>query len=264
MSLPIIVDSHCHLDFHKFDSDRDDVVRRARTAGVARMVTICVKLGALAPVLAVARAYPDIYASVGVHPHHVGEEEVATVDRLCDLANDPKIVAIGETGLDFHYDYGPRDRQALSFRRHIAAARRSGLPLVVHTRSADDKTIEILAEGRDAGPFSGVIHCFSTGRELAEKAVEMGFYISLSGILTFKSAEDIRATVRDLPLTRLLVETDAPYLAPVPHRGKRCEPAHVADTLRFLAELKGVSVEACASATTANFFHLFSKVPRPT
>ena len=242
MSLPIIVDSHCHLDFHKFDSDRDDVVRRARTAGVARMVTICVKLGALAPVLAVARAYPDIYASVGVHPHHVGEEEVATVDRLCDLANDPKIVAIGETGLDFHYDYGPRERQALSFRRHIAAARRTGLPLVVHTRSADDKTIEILAE----------------------KAMEMGFYISLSGILTFKSAEDIRATVRDLPLTRLLVETDAPYLAPVPHRGKRCEPAHVADTLRFLAELKGVSVEACAAATTANFFHLFSKVPRPT
>lgn len=264
MSVPVIVDSHCHLDFHKFADDRDDVVARARNAGVVRMVTICTKLSEFDQVIKIAHVYPDIFASAGIHPHHVDEEPLPSVADLVARSTDPKVVAIGETGLDYFYDFAPRERQQIGFRTHITAARDTGLPVVVHTRSADQDTVEILQDEMAKGPFSGVIHCFSTGRELAEKSVEMGLYISLSGILTFKSADDIRATVRDLPLDHLLVETDAPYLAPVPHRGKRCEPAYVADTLRFLADLKGVSVEQCAAATTDNFFNLFQKVTRPT
>ena len=263
MSLPVIVDSHCHLDFHKFDDDRDDVVARARNAGVARKVTICTKLSEFEQVVKLAHSYPDIFASAGIHPHHVAEEAAPTVADLVARAADPKVVAIGETGLDYFYDFAPREIQKTAFQTHITAARDTCLPVVVHTRAADEDTVDILQKEMAKAPFTGVIHCFSTGRELAEKSVEMGLYISLSGILTFKSAEDIRETVRSLPLARLLVETDAPYLAPVPHRGKRCEPAHVADTLRFLADLKGVSVAQCAAATTDNFFNLFSKVTRP-
>jgi TatD DNase family protein len=262
----MLVDSHCHLDFPDFAEELDDVVTRARSSGVERMVTICTRLDRLDRVLAIAERYDDVWAAAGTHPHEAGQAGDVTVDTLVDVAARPKIVGIGETGLDYFYDHSPRDRQQESFRIHMRAARRTGLPLIVHTRDADPDTIRLIAEERDwgaDGPLRGVIHCFSSGRELAEKAVEMGFYVSLSGILTFKRSDEIRATVADLPLDRLLVETDAPYLAPVPKRGKRNEPAFVAHTAACLAEVKGVSVDEVARITTRNFFTLFDKVPAP-
>jgi len=264
----MLIDSHCHLDFPDFADELDDVVMRARTAGVGRMVTICTRLDRLDRVLAIAEAYDDVFVGAGTHPHEAGtpEGEAVTVERLVDLSAHPKIVGIGETGLDYFYDHSPREAQQASFRRHMAAARRTGLPMIVHTRDADDDTIRLIAECREdgaVGPLRGVIHCFSSGRELAEKAVAMGFYVSLSGILTFKRSDEIRSIVADLPLDRLLVETDAPYLAPVPKRGKRNEPAFVAHTAAMLAEVKNVSVEEVARRTTRNFFALFDRVPVP-
>jgi TatD DNase family protein len=260
-----LVDSHCHLDFRDFEGELDDVVERAREAGVRTMVTICTHLSRFEDVRAVAARYDDIWCSVGVHPHEADREgAAATTEALVELAVDPLVVGIGETGLDYYYEHSSRERQQASFRSHIAAARETGLPLIVHTRDADEDTAEILAEEYRKGPFTGLIHCFSTSSYMAEKALEIGFYISLSGILTFRRAEALRETVRNVPMERLLVETDAPYLAPVPKRGKRNEPSFVPHTAAVLAELKGVSVEEVARITTDNFFRVFAKAERPS
>jgi TatD DNase family protein len=255
----MLVDSHCHLDYATAE-ERPEIIARARRAGVATLVTICTKLSEFSAVEAIAEADPDIWCSVGVHPHEAAAEPDADAARLAALARHAKVVGIGETGLDFYYDHSPRERQAELFRAHAAASRETGLPLIVHTRDADPETAAILAEEK---PPAGVIHCFSTGRELAEKALDLGFYISLAGIVTFKNAEGLRAIVRDLPLDRLLVETDAPYLAPVPMRGKANESAFIVHTAALVAELKGVPVSELARRTSDNFFRLFTKARRP-
>ncbi len=259
----MLVDSHCHLDFPDFAEELDDVVARAGAAGVGLMLTIGTKLHKFPGVRAVAERFPNIYCTVGVHPHEAGVDWGYAAETLIDLAQHPKVVGIGETGLDYYYDHGPREAQQISFRAHIEAARRTGLPLIVHTRDADDDTIRILQEEAAKGPFPGLIHCFTSTDRLARAALEIGFSISLSGILTFKSAKALQETAKWVPLDRLLVETDAPYLAPIPHRGKRNEPAFTAETARFAATLKGVPFEEFARQTTDNFFRLFSKVPRP-
>ncbi|NNG02828.1 MAG: TatD family hydrolase [Inquilinus sp.] len=263
----MLIDSHCHLDFPDFADELEEVVARAGAAGVGRLLTICTRLSRLNATLGIVERFPDVYGAVGVHPHEAGAECHVTAERLANVTRHPKLVGIGESGLDYHYDHSPREAQQKCFRTHIQAARESGLPLIVHTREADADTIRILREegGGQGGdkPLRGVIHCFSSSRELAENAVEMGFHVSLSGILTFNRSDEIRAIVADLPLDRLLVETDAPYLAPMPKRGKRNEPAFVAYTAARLAEVKGISAEQAAAATTANFFALFSKVPAP-
>lgn len=259
-SQPFLVDSHCHLDFPDFEDELDAVVARAKAAGVAYMVTISTHLSKFDQVKAVAERFDNIFCTVGIHPHQAATEKVTSAEELADLASHPKVVGIGETGLDFYYERSPREIQETQFRAHIRAARNRGLPLIVHTRDADDDTLRVMDEEyRDGGPFPGLIHCFSAGREVAEKAVEMGLYISLSGIVTFKTAEDLRDTVKDVPLDRILVETDSPFLAPVPNRGKRNEPAFTALTAAKVAELKGVSPEELAGRTSDNFFTLFTK-----
>ncbi|MCK6450054.1 MAG: TatD family hydrolase [Alphaproteobacteria bacterium] len=259
----MLVDSHCHLDFPDFADELDAVVARARAAGVARMLTICTRVSQFDRVLAVAERFDDVVCTVGVHPHEADKEADADTRRLVEVARHPKVVGIGETGLDYYYEHSPRDRQARSFRAHIAAARETGLPLVVHTRDADDDMAAILKEEMQKGAFLGVLHCFSSSRQLADTAIELGLYISLSGIVTFKKADELRETARAMPLDRLLVETDAPYLAPAPMRGKRNEPAFVVHTARAVAALRGLDQNALASATTGNFFRLFRRVPRP-
>lgn len=255
----MLVDSHCHLDFPELASDATGVVARARNAGVGHMLTISTKLTTFEKVRAIAETFDHVSCSVGIHPHEAGAEPAADVDRLLTLADHPKVVAFGETGLDYFYEHGPRDAQASSFRVHIGAARAAQLPVIVHTRDADEDTARILAEEQAKGTFPGVIHCFSSGAELAEKTLEMGFYLSFSGIVTFKKADALRDVVRKTPLERILVETDSPYLAPIPHRGKTNEPAYVVHTANLVADLKGVTREELAQATTANFFRLFSK-----
>ena len=250
----MLVDSHCHLDFAKED-ERAGIIARARGAGVRTLLTISTKLEEFPTVRSIAESDPDIWCSVGVHPHEAGVEPAAP-DTLVALTKHPKVVGIGETGLDFFYEHSPREQQAHVFRAHLAAARETGLPIIVHTRDADPETIAILEEEKAQ---AGVIHCFSTGRELAERAVALGFYISISGIATFKNAQALRDIIRDLPLERLLVETDAPYLAPVPMRGKTNEPAFVAYTAALVAQLKNVTPDELARATTENFFRLFAK-----
>ena len=257
----ILVDSHCHLDFPDFAEELDDVVQRAREAGIGRMVTISTRVRKFPQVLAVAERFPDVFCSVGTHPHNAHEELDITTQELVKLAGHPKVVAIGEAGLDYFYDNSPREAQAQGLRNHIAAARETGLPLVIHSRDADDDMAEILTEETGKGAFPFVLHCFSSGRALAETGIELGGYVSFSGILTFNKSQDIRDIARDLPADRLLVETDAPYLAPPPHRGRRNEPSFVVNTARVLAETRGVSEEAIARSTTQNFFRLFSKVP---
>jgi TatD DNase family protein len=259
----MLVDSHCHLDFPDFAPDRADLLARARNAGVGVMVTICTRLSKFAEVRALAESDPALWCSVGVHPHEAEKEGVGDPAPLLALAAHPKVVGIGETGLDYYYKHSAPEAQARSFRAHIAAARASGLPLIVHARDADVDTIRIMAEEHHAGAYPGVIHCFTASRELAEHAVALGHYISFSGILTFKNARDIQETAKALPLDRILVETDAPYLAPMPNRGKRNEPAFVAHTAAFLAKLRGETPERIAEATTENFFRLFRKVQRP-
>jgi TatD DNase family protein len=258
----MLVDSHCHLDFPDFDADRDALVARARAAGVGTMVTISTRVRRFAEIRAIAERYERIYCSIGTHPHNAAEEPDVTTDHLVRIAEDPLVVAIGEAGLDYHYDNSPRDAQAEGFRRHIAAARITGLPLVIHARDADDDIASILTEEAGKGAFPAILHCFSSGRGLAMRGLELGLHVSFSGILTFKRADELRAIAADVPMERLLIETDAPYLAPVPHRGGRNEPAYVAETAKVLAEVKGVSPEAIAAATTENFFRLFAKVPR--
>jgi len=255
----MLVDSHCHLDFAEA-SERPGIIARARAAGVGTLLTICTKLDEFPLVRDIAESDPDIWCSIGVHPHEAKTEPVATRAELVAATHHPKVVGIGETGLDFYYEHSPRERQAEIFRTHIAAAREAGVPLIVHTRDADAETIAILEEER---PPAGVIHCFSTGRKLAERALKLGFYISLSGIVTFKAAEALRDIARDLPLDHLLVETDAPYLAPVPLRGKRNEPAFITHTAALVAELKGIGRDELAAITTANFFRLFAKARPP-
>ena len=259
----MLVDSHCHLDFDVFDDDRDDMIARAAEAGVGTMVTICTHLSKFETVRAIAASHQRIWCSVGIHPHQVAEEGIAPAERLIELAGDPLVVGIGETGLDYYYDHSPRSDQRANFRAHIRAARETGLPLIVHARDADDDIATILVEEAGQGAYPGVMHCFSAGRALAEAALDLGLYISLSGIVTFRNAEDLRQIVRDVPLDRLLVETDSPFLAPMPNRGKRNEPAFVVHTARAVAELKGIDETALADATTENFFRLFSKAEAP-
>ena len=259
----MLVDSHCHLDFPEFAPELDQVVGRAKEAGVDVCVTIGTALAKFPGVRAVAERFPNVWCSVGVHPHEAKPEPLADASPLFEAAKHPKVVGIGETGLDYYYEHSPHEAQRSNFRHHIAAARETGLPLIVHTRDAEDDTIAILREEMKAAPFTGVIHCFTGTKRLADAALDLGFCISVSGIATFKKSEDLRAVLKDVPLEYLLVETDAPFLAPLPHRGKRNEPAFVVNTATALAAMKGVSTETLADATTANFFRLFTKVQQP-
>jgi TatD DNase family protein len=260
----LFVDSHCHLDFPEFAPELDAVIARARAAGVARMVTISTRLSTFPQVRAIAESFAEVSCTVGVHPHEAAKEGAeATPERLVALAQHPKVVGIGETGLDFYYEHSPRDAQERSFRAHIAAARETGLPLIVHTRDAEAATGLVLQEEMAKGAFTGLIHCFTATGEFADLALELGLYISFSGILTFKKAETLRTIAARVPLDRMLIETDAPYLAPVPHRGKRNEPAYVAHTAAAIAELRGMTAEALGAATTANFHRLFTQMGAP-
>ncbi|WP_185982541.1 TatD family hydrolase [Aureimonas mangrovi] len=260
---PFIVDSHCHLDFPDFAEERDAIVQRAGDAGVQLMVTISTYVSRIEGLIALTDRYPNIYASIGTHPQNAAIESDVPAERLVEISTHPKIVAIGEAGLDYHYDNAPRDVQATVFRRHIEAARETGLPLVIHSRDADEDMETILREETGKGAFPFLLHCFSAGRSLAEAGIELGGYVSFSGILTFGRSDELRAIAADLPLERLLVETDAPYLAPTPHRGKRNEPAYTRHTAEVLAKVRGLSLDETATATSDNFFRLFAKTPDP-
>ena len=258
----MLIDSHCHLDFPDFAEDLDGIVARAASAGVGRMVTISTRVRRLHELLAIAERYENVYCSVGTHPHHADEEDGITADELIALTGHPKVVALGEAGLDKFYDNGSPEAQERGFRAHIAAARATGLPLVIHTREADEHCGRVLEEEMAKGPFRAVLHCYTGGRELAMQAIALGLHISFTGILTFKKSENLRALAAELPADRILVETDAPYLAPGKFRGKRNEPAYVVETAKVLAETRGVSLEDISRQTTETFFKLFSKVPR--
>ena len=260
--LTMLVDSHCHLDFPDFASELDAVVARAGAAGVGRLVTICTRVRKFPQVLAVAERFPEIFCSVGTHPHNAKEETDIDAMALVALTKNPKVVAIGEAGLDYHYDNSPREAQAASLRQHIVAARETGLPLVIHSRDCDADMARILQDESGKGAFPAVLHCFTGGRDLAFKAIALGHYVSFTGILTFKNSQALRDIAAALPADRILVETDAPYLAPLPYRGKRNEPAYVAETAKILANCRGVSADEIARQTTENFFRLFNKVPR--
>jgi TatD DNase family protein len=260
--MAMLVDSHCHLDFPDFAPELDTVVARANAAGVGHMVTICTRVRRHAQVLAVAERFPTVTCSVGTHPHHAHEELDITAEDLIACTNHPKVVALGEAGLDYHYDNSPRDAQEQGFRTHIAAARATQLPLVIHTRDADEDCARILEDEMGKGAFPAVLHCYTGGADLARRAVGLGCYIGFTGIVTFKNSAALRAIAAALPADRFLVETDAPYLAPLPYRGKRNEPSYVVEVAKMLAEVRGVSFEDIARQTTDNFFKLFSKVPR--
>ncbi|KAF0140585.1 MAG: TatD DNase family protein [Rhodospirillaceae bacterium] len=258
----MLVDSHCHLDFPDYANDLDQVVWRARQAGVGCMLTISTHVSRFGQVLAVAERYDDVYCTVGIHPHEAGRETPVAVERLVELARHPKVVGFGETGLDYFYEHSPRADQQRSFRVHVAAARQTGMPVIIHSRDADDDTATLLKEERTKGPFAGLLHCFSSGPALAVLAIELGLFISISGIVTFRKAEALQAIVRTLPLDHLLVETDAPFLAPVPRRGQRNEPAFVTRTAAKVAELKGLPMAELSRVTTRNFLNLFRKIDR--
>jgi TatD DNase family protein len=260
----MLVDSHCHLNFPDFKEDFEQVLNRAELAGVRVMQTICTKVTEFEVILNIAEKYNNIYCSIGVHPNETGEQQLLTAEEIIEYSSHPKVIGIGETGLDFYYENSPKDLQIKSFRKHIKAARVTGLPIIVHTRDADVETIDILQEEMKQGEFKGLIHCFSTSKELAEKAMELGLYISISGIVTFKKATELQEIVKDLPLERLLVETDAPYLAPTPYRGKRNEPAFTKHTAEFIASLKNIPYSEVEKVTTQNFFSLFSKANLPS
>ena len=259
----MLVDSHCHLDFPDFADDLDAIVKRAETAGVSRIVTISTRVRKLDGLLKITDRFSNVFCSVGTHPHNADEEDGITADELIALTKHPKVVALGEAGLDNHYTDGSPAAQERGFRAHIAAARATGLPLVIHTREADERCGEILDEEIAKGPFKAVLHCYTGGRELAMKAIDLGLSISFTGILTFKNSQSIRDIAAELPADRIMVETDAPYLAPGKYRGKRNEPSFVTETVRVLSETRGVSVEEISRQTTENFFRLFDKVPRP-
>jgi TatD DNase family protein len=259
---PLITDTHCHLDFPDFAADLEGVVARAKVAGVHRMVTISTRVKKAAVYQDLAECFEDVFFSIGTHPHNAAEEPDITLDEIIRLSQHAKCVAIGEAGLDYHYDKSPRDMQASSFRLQIAAARITGLPLVIHARAADADMIAILEEEMGKGAFSAILHCFSSGPELARVGVNLGLYLSFSGILTFRNSQEIRDIAAEVPLDRLLVETDAPYLAPMPHRGKTNEPAFTAHTAGVLAEVKGMDLLTLAPILEANTDRIFSKLPR--
>jgi TatD DNase family protein len=262
----MLVDSHCHLDFPDFASELDAVVARARTAGIGRMVTISTRVRKHAQVLAITEKFLDVFCSVGTHPHNAHEELDIDAEMLIEIAKHPKVVAIGEAGLDYHYDNSPRAAQEQSLRQHIAAARETSLPLVIHAREADADMARILKEESKnvagKGAFTAVLHCFTGSRDLAFTAIDLGHYVSFTGILSFKNSQGLRDIAAQLPAERVLVETDAPYLAPLPYRGKRNEPSYVVETAKVLADTRGVSLDEITRQTTENFFRLFSKVPR--
>lgn len=255
----MLIDSHCHLDFPDFSEDLDQVLARAKEAGIARQVTICTHVTRFPNVLALAEAHDSLWCTVGIHPHEAGREPPVEAEELVAMADHDKVIGFGETGLDYFYEHSPREDQKTRFRAHIKAARTAGLPLVVHTRDAESDTVDILCEEMGKGTFTGVIHCFSGSSDLARACLDLGFYISLSGIVTFKKAEELRETVRQLPPDRVLVETDAPYLAPVPRRGKRCEPAFTTHTAEVVAQCLEMPFPEFAAQSTRNFYQLFRK-----
>ncbi|WP_188064214.1 TatD family hydrolase [Sphingobium sp. KCTC 72723] len=255
----MLIDSHCHLNYKGLIEDQANVLDRARASGVGLMLNIATRESEWDDVLATAIREPDVWATVGIHPHEADEHPHIDTAKLVDRAAHPRVVGIGETGLDYYYDHSDRERQQGSFRSHIVASRETGLPLIVHTRDAEEDTLAIMRDEMGKGAYTGVIHCFTASGAFADAAMDLGFYISISGIVTFKSAKDLQETAARLPLDRLLVETDSPFLAPVPHRGRPCEPAFVADTARFLANLRGERLEDLAAATSANFRALFTK-----
>jgi TatD DNase family protein len=259
----MLIDSHVNLHAPQFDGDRDAVVARAREAGIGLMVEISDKLSGLAATRDVAMAYDDIWMTVGTHPHEAKEDPTLRAATLCDLAEAPKVVGIGETGLDFHYDLSPREIQIDVFRAHIAAAQRTGLPLVVHTREADHVTAELLEEAYGRAPFKMLMHCYTSGADLARRAAALGAWFSVSGIATFKAAADVRAVIADMPAERIIIETDCPYLAPIPMRGRRNEPAFLPHVLAKLAEIRGWSLAQTEERTEAAFFAVFDRIPRP-
>ncbi|MFZ0239003.1 MAG: TatD family hydrolase [Xanthobacteraceae bacterium] len=259
----MLIDSHCHLDFPDFADELDEVMARARAAGIDRLVTISTRVRRQRALLAITERFPDVYCSIGTHPHYAHEEADVSLAELVAATRAEKVVAIGEAGLDYHYDNSPREAQERGFRTHIGAAREAGLPLVIHSREADDDTARILEEEMGRGAFAAVLHCFTGGRELARRAIALGHCISFTGILTFKNSEDLRAIAAELPEDRILVETDAPYLSPGKYRGKRNEPAYMVETAKVLAEVRGVSFDTIAKQSTANFYRLFAKVPSP-
>jgi TatD DNase family protein len=259
----MLVDHHCHLDFPDFASELDQVVARAHAAGVGTLVTISTRIREFDRVLSVAERFENVFCSVGTHPHNAHEELDIPLERIVELTRHPKVVAVGEAGLDYHYKHSTPEAQAEGFRRHIAASRETGLPLEIHTREADADTIAILEAEHGKGAFPAVLHCFTGGRELAMRALDLGLFVSFSGVITFKKSDALRDIARDVPLDRLLVETDAPFLAPGPFRGQRNEPAYVVRTGAALAHAKSVSNEEIAQATTDNFFRLYSKAKRP-
>lgn len=253
----MLIDSHCHLNMKEFADDLPEVIARAKAAGVGLMQTICTRKSDFPDILEIVEKYPEIYASFGIHPHEVEKDGVLSVDEIVVSAGHPKVIGIGETGLDYYYEHSNRDLQKASFINHIRASSKANLPVIVHSRSADDDSIEILTSEMKQNPFPGLIHCFSSTKYLAEKSLDIGLYISLAGIITFKNAEDIRNTLKYIPLDRILIETDAPYLAPIPMRGKRNEPAFVKHVAICIAEVKNISYEEVCEVTTANFKKLF-------
>lgn len=255
----MLADSHCHLNYKGLVEDQQVVLKRARASGVTAMLNIATREAEWEAVIATADAHPDVWATVGVHPHDADAHAHIDADTLVARARHPRVVGIGETGLDYHHDHSDRTRQRYSFRAHIAASRETQLPVVVHTRDAEEDTLFILTDEMGKGAFPGVIHCFTASAGFADAALALGLYISVAGIVTFRSAADLQSTVKNLPIDRLLVETDAPFLAPVPHRGKRGEPAFVADTVRFLAQLRGEGADDLAQKTAENFHRLFTK-----
>jgi TatD DNase family protein len=257
----MLVDSHCHLDFPDFAEELDAIVARAEVAGIGRIVTISTRVKRLAGLLAITERFPNVYCSVGTHPHQADEEDGISAPELIELTNHPKVVALGEAGLDYFYQHGSRDAQARGFRTHIAAARATGLPLVIHTRDADEDCGRILEDEMAKGSFRAVLHCYTGGRDLAMKAISLGLSISFTGILTFSKSQALRDLAAELPADRIMVETDSPFLAPGKFRGKRNEPSYVVEVAKVLAETRGVSLEEISRQTTENFFRLFSKVP---
>lgn len=259
----MLIDSHVNLHHEAFAADREEVLRRARDAGVARMITICDKIENFPRVLEIAVANPDIYATVGAHPHYAKEHLNLSAEQLVGLGQHPKVAGVGETGLDQHYKFSPFEDQLRVLRAHAAAARALDKPLIIHTREADEAMADVLEEEASRGPLRILMHCYTSGIGLARRALALGAYFSFSGIMTFKNADDVRTVAREIPLDRVIVETDCPYLAPVPHRGQRCEPVHVADVQAYFCTLRGLEEGEGAALLADNFFRLFPMIPRP-
>jgi TatD DNase family protein len=258
----MLIDTHCHLDFPELSADLGGILRRAREARVQQLITISTRIRQFDKLRTIVERHDNIFCTIGTHPHQAGEEDGITTDEIVKLAQHPKVVGIGEAGLDYHYDYSPRDAQARGFRAHIAAARVTGLPIVIHAREADQDIGDIIEDEMQKGAYTGVLHCFSSGIELARRGLKLGLYVSFSGILTFKNAKEVQAVALEMPEDRILIETDAPYLAPAPHRGHTNEPSFVRHTAQFLADLRKTSLDEIAHITTNNALKLFSKMPR--